>query len=116
MIPPRIKLLGFGMPKPATVLASVTVIVIFVAASPVIAQVIPPNPQVTISAPSEVLIGEDFTFTVTFANSTPNNTTIGFGAFIDLVLDSGGADHNNPPPGGGGPCDGIQIVSAELVG
>jgi uncharacterized repeat protein (TIGR01451 family) len=110
ILPRRMELPGFGMATPVIVLASV----IFAAAPPIIAQT--PNPQVTISAPSEVLIGEDFTFTVTFANSTPNNTTVGYGAFIDLVLDSGGADHNNPPPAGGGPCDGIQIVSADLVG
>jgi uncharacterized repeat protein (TIGR01451 family) len=112
ILPPRLELLGFGMATPAIVLAAA--IVIFGAASPGIAQT--PNPQLTVSAPSEVPIGEDFTFTITFSNSTPNNTTVGFGAFIDLVLDSGGADHNNPPPGGGGPCDGIQIVSADLVG
>jgi uncharacterized repeat protein (TIGR01451 family) len=57
--------------------------------------------------PSEVLIGETFTFKVRFKNTG----TIGFGPFIDLVLDSGGADLNTSS----GPCDGITFVSAKMV-
>lgn len=74
-----------------------------------------PNPHVTLTVPPSALVGEDFTFFVTFDNSTPTTNTVGFAPFIDLVLDSGGADHNNPPPASGGPCDGIRLVKAEMV-
>ena len=67
-----------------------------------------------VNVPNQALINEDFTFFVTFDNSTAGSTA-GFAPFIDLVSDSGGADHNNPPPIGGGPCDGIQLVKAEMV-
>ena len=59
--------------------------------------------------PSEVLIGEEFTFTVRFKNVP--GAAIGFGPFIDLAIDSRGADDNTVP----GPCDGIGFVQAEMV-
>jgi len=70
-----------------------------------------PVPQVTLSVPAEVLIGEDFTFTVKFKNA---GNQIGYGPFIDLVLDAGGANigKNNPACA----CDGITFVKAEMVG
>jgi uncharacterized repeat protein (TIGR01451 family) len=78
---------------------------------PVLAQ---PVPHVTLDVPADVLIGEDFTFTVTFDNA---NGTMGYGPFIDLVLQFGGIDKNDPLPSGSpGPCDGITILSAEMVG
>jgi uncharacterized repeat protein (TIGR01451 family) len=73
-----------------------------------------PVPQVTLNVPAEVLIGEDFTFTVKFKNASANPGDIGYGPFINLVLDAGGANlsKNNPACA----CDGITFVKAEMVG
>jgi hypothetical protein len=66
-----------------------------------------PVPQVTLNVPAEVLIGEDFTFTVKFKNASANPGDIGYGPFIDLVLDAGGANlsKNNPACA----CDGHHV-------
>lgn len=76
-----------------------------------------PIPKVTflsgmppkVSVPPEVLIGENFTFKVTFKNA---GSTVGFGPFIDLVFDAGGANLKKLC----GTCDGITFVKAEMVG
>ena len=61
---------------------------------------------------AEALIGEDFTFTVTFKNT---GTNVGYGPFVDLVLDAGGANIKLGKPS---PCmcDGITYLKAEMVG
>jgi len=64
----------------------------------------PPPPDV----PSEVLIGEQFKFKVRFEPPS----TLGYGPFIDLVLDAGGADRKKNCPN----CDGIKFVKAEMIG
>src|ERR1700738_1621735 len=64
-----------------------------------------------VSVPPEVLIGEDFTFTVTFDNRT-TGSTVGYGPFIDLVFDAGGANLQRLCA----TCDGIKFVSAKGVG
>ncbi len=69
-----------------------------------------PQPDV----PSDALIGEDFTFQVRFKNAP--GASMGYGPFIDLAIDFGGNDDNAPPPVLGGPCDGIDIVSVQMVG
>ncbi len=74
----------------------------------------PPMPlPPTISAlnvPAQVLIGEQFKFKVKFKNIP---SAVGFGPFVDLVLDAGGANITKAP----GPCacDGITFVSAKMV-
>jgi uncharacterized repeat protein (TIGR01451 family) len=63
--------------------------------------------------PTEVLLGEQFKFKVRFKQ--PNaGSTFGYGPFIDLVLDMGGAN----VPKGIPPCvcDGITFFKAEMVG
>jgi LPXTG-site transpeptidase (sortase) family protein len=54
-------------------------------------------PAVTLDVPSEVLIGEDVNFTVTFNN--PDSTDTGYGPLIDLVLPTSGADGPTDPDG-----------------
>jgi len=68
------------------------------------------TPKVTLTVPPEGFIGEDFKFTVTFEN--PQAGSVGFAPGIDLILDAGGADHNASP----NTCDGIKIVSAQMIG
>jgi hypothetical protein len=75
-----------------------------------------PKPHVTLNVPSEVLIGEDFTFQVKFTNASANPGDIGYGPFIDLVLDAGGANITKPPQTPPCSCDGITFVKAEMVG
>jgi uncharacterized repeat protein (TIGR01451 family) len=67
----------------------------------------PPTPTVTIAAPGQVLIGTQVKFKVTFKNGT----AVGYGPFLDLVLDAGGANAPKPCP-----CDGITFVQAKVVG
>jgi conserved repeat domain/conserved repeat domain len=71
-----------------------------------------PNPYATLSVPDEVLIGETFSFNVTFDNTSTNPTDEGYGPFIDLILPERGADGNLPSHA----CDGITFVSAQMVG
>jgi len=73
-----------------------------------------PVPEVELDMPDFVSIGEDFEFTVKFRNATPN--TIGDGPFIDLFAEYLGIDCTDEVTSGvPGPCDGIEILSAELV-
>ena len=51
-----------------------------------------PDAAVTVGIPSSVMIGDDFSFTVTFEN---NGTTPGYGPFIDLVFPLTGQDGND---------------------
>ncbi|MFO7944570.1 MAG: isopeptide-forming domain-containing fimbrial protein [Anaerolineales bacterium] len=48
-------------------------------------------PSVSLDVPSQVMIGEDFSFTVTFDNAGDQT---GYGPFIDVVLPANGADGN----------------------
>ncbi|HKO43695.1 MAG TPA: LamG-like jellyroll fold domain-containing protein [Pyrinomonadaceae bacterium] len=67
-----------------------------------------PTPSVTIAAPAQALIGTQVKFKVTFTNGT----ALGYGPFLDVVLDAAGADGGNPSC----VCDGITFVSAQMVG
>jgi uncharacterized repeat protein (TIGR01451 family)/fimbrial isopeptide formation D2 family protein len=62
-----------------------------------------------LDVPAEVLIGEQFTFTVKFKN---NPSVVGFGPSLDLVLDGGANIPKSPGPCA---CDGITLVKAEMV-
>lgn len=67
-----------------------------------------PVPTVSLSVPTEVAIGESFSFTVSFDNTSP--TDVGYGPYIDLELPTIGAD-------GAGPAtdDGVTFVSATYL-
>lgn len=67
-----------------------------------------PDPNVTINAPAEVLVGEDFSFSVTFDNTSGINTDVGYGPFIDVILPTNGADGN----AGLDTPDGVSFISA----
>ena len=67
-----------------------------------------PNPQVSLNAPPEVFLGDNFTFSVTFDNADNNDT--GYGPFIDVIVPSQGAD------GATGANDGITVTGATYLG
>lgn len=65
-------------------------------------------PSVGLPATSSVLVGEDFTFTVSFSNTGGDP---GYGPFIDLIFPNNGADGAN----GADTLDGISFVSASYL-
>jgi hypothetical protein len=67
-----------------------------------------PTSKVVMTTPKEALIGDTFTFCVTFENT---GNAAGYAPFIDFVMPIGGADNNSS----GGPCDGISFVSAQVI-
>lgn len=83
--------------------------------------VLAPAPQVRFETsppdvPPEVLIGEDFTFQVRFRNVPSLATIPGYGVFIDLLFDEGGANITKPPQTPSCACDGMTFLQAEMIG
>ncbi len=70
-------------------------------------------PTVSFDAPSEALIGDTFTFVV---NVDPHASVIGYGPYIDLLLDSTGIDGVGPNGVGPNEHDGITLLSATAFG
>jgi len=68
-----------------------------------------PAPSLTLAVPSEIFIGNAFSFTATFDNTSP--TDVGYGPFIDIVFPIIGADG-----AGAAVDDGIDFVSAAYLG
>ncbi len=66
-------------------------------------------PTVTLNVPGAVFIGENFSFTVTFDNSSP--TDVGYGPYIDLIFPVIGADG-----AGAAVDDGIDFLGATYLG
>jgi fimbrial isopeptide formation D2 family protein/uncharacterized repeat protein (TIGR01451 family) len=63
-----------------------------------------PVPTATLAVPGESFIGENFTFTVTFDNTSP--TDPGYGPYIDLIFPVTGQDGD----------DGVDFVNATYLG
>ncbi|MBX9580312.1 MAG: putative Ig domain-containing protein [Gemmataceae bacterium] len=70
-----------------------------------------PQPVATLSAPAEALLGETFTFTATFDNTSATDT--GYGPAVELTLPASGADG---AAAGTADDDGITFVSASAYG
>ncbi|MCX8070846.1 MAG: isopeptide-forming domain-containing fimbrial protein [Candidatus Binatia bacterium] len=89
---------------PARLLLSCALVALGTATAAVAA----PVPTASLSVPGNVLIGESFTFTISFDNTSPSD--VGYGPYIDLELPTIGAD-------GAGPAtdDGITFVSATYL-
>lgn len=68
-----------------------------------------PLADVTLNIPANALIGQNFTFTVTFDNTGADT---GYGPFIDLILPRNGADG----AAGTDTPDGIDFASASYLG
>lgn len=64
---------------------------------------------VSLSGPGDVLIGDDFSLTVSFKNT---GSTPGYGPFVDLVFPSNGADGDSNHD----VQDGIEFVKASTLG
>ncbi len=76
------------------------------------------TPQVSFKPPDvppEVLIGEDFTFRVRFKNASTNPGDFGYGPFIDVVVDAGGANITKPAQTPACLCDGMTFLTASLI-
>lgn len=67
-----------------------------------------PIPNVSLDLPAESMLGEDFSFKVSFSNT---GTTEGYGPFIDLIFPRNGPDGVN-----GAPLDGLTFASATYLG
>jgi len=72
-------------------------------------------PSVTISAPANVLVGSNFTFTTTFDNTSLTDT--GFGPYIDLIVPFNGTNgvDGNIIPNDPNEVDGIDVISASYL-
>ena len=68
-----------------------------------------PLATVSLGMPSNLMVGQDFSFTATFDNTDADE--VGYGPFIDLVFPVTGADG-----AGVGVDDGINFVSATFLG
>ena len=70
-----------------------------------------PVPSVSLGVPASVFIGESFSFTATFDNTSGTDTDVGYGPYIDVFLPLAGAD------GAGAEVDdGISFDSANYLG
>ncbi|MBN2117468.1 MAG: isopeptide-forming domain-containing fimbrial protein [Anaerolineales bacterium] len=70
-----------------------------------------PIASVALNVPANVVIGENFTFTATFANTSPIPSDVGYGPFIDLIFPVTGMDG-----AGAAADDGIDFVGATYLG
>ncbi|MBI1294077.1 hypothetical protein GC175_03850 [bacterium] len=68
-------------------------------------------PTATLDVPTEGFIGEAFSFTVTFDNTSATPTDTGYGPYINLILPKTGADG-----AGAAVDDGITFVNATHLG
>ncbi|MCS6843285.1 MAG: isopeptide-forming domain-containing fimbrial protein [Caldilineales bacterium] len=69
------------------------------------------TPSATLGVPATSMIGQAFSFTVTFDN-LGTGSEVGYGPFVDLFLPIGGADGTSAS----GPNDGISFVNAQYLG
>ncbi len=68
-----------------------------------------PLPSAALDVPAQVLIGENFNFTVTFDNAS---TDVGYGPYIDLYLPQSGADDSLDSESE----DGVTYTSVDYLG
>ncbi|MBI3739410.1 MAG: hypothetical protein HY258_10225, partial [Chloroflexi bacterium] len=75
-------------------------------------------PSVGLTVPSQVLLGSDVNFTVTFDNTGTDATDIGYGPFIDLIIPVPGADGVYPGTPAANAYDGLGLttISASYLG
>jgi len=71
-----------------------------------------PVPSVSIGVASQIPLGESFSFTVTFDNTSGNPSDVGYGPILDLILPVNGADGN----AGADTPDGITFTGATYLG
>lgn len=71
-----------------------------------------PTTDVTLDVPAETMLGQPFTFTVTFDN---NGTVPGYGPFIDLILPATGADGDDGLTFNGATYLGVPLPSVVLT-
>jgi len=81
-----------------------------VAADSLVKPPIAPVPGISIDIPDSLLIGEDFSISVTFDNTSA--TDVGYGPYIDVFLPQSGADDSTA----GEKEDGITYTSVDYLG
>jgi len=69
-----------------------------------------PVPSVNVDIPASLLIGEDFSFTVSFDNTDADE--VGYGPYVDIFLPQSGADNSTS----GEKEDGITYSSVDYLG
>ena len=77
--------------------------------------VLAPVPIVTLSDPGSAMIGEDVTFNVSFENQATGAPSVGYGPYIDLFMDTTGADAIAPGSAEPEDFDGLGPVTANLL-
>lgn len=70
-----------------------------------------PTASVSLDVPTNVMVGENFTFTATFANTSGTSTDVGYGPFIDIVFPVTGVDG-----AGAAVDDGIDFLGGTYLG
>jgi len=71
-----------------------------------------PQPGVSLNVPSTILIGDDFSFSVTFDNTSTTDTDVGYGPFVDIFLPQSGWDDGTD----GEKEDGVAYTSVDYLG
>ena len=73
------------------------------------------GPNVALSLPADVPIGQDFTFTATFSNTGAPGET-GYGPFVDLLIPTNGTDGVGGATSGADRADGLTVTGATYLG
>ena len=78
--------------------------------------VLAPVPIVAISDPGAAMIGQDLELTVSFDNQASGAPTVGYGPYVDLFLDTTGADGVFPGLAEPTDFDGLGPITAGYLG
>ena len=91
--------------------AALAALLLLISLIPVQAAPLAVTPVASLNVPATTMIGEAFSFTVTFDN-TGTGTEVGYGPYVDLFLPIGGVDGTSS----GRTNDGISFGSATYLG
>ncbi len=78
--------------------------------------VLAPVPVVTFSGPDTAMIGENTSFSVQFDNQATGPPSVGYGPYVDLFIDTTGADGVFPGASEPTDYDGLSAITASYLG
>ncbi len=78
--------------------------------------VLAPLPVVTLTDPGPAMIGEGVGFTIRFDNQASPGSSVGYGPYVDLFVDTTGADGVAPGTSEPTDFDGLGAISAAYLG